>query len=65
MKPSAMLAWIANAPTTSACPTGSGKMMNLFEVSRDLADRLGKIFLKNELRYAPGLRRHREVPRPA
>jgi hypothetical protein len=30
------------------CPTGSGKMMNLFEVSRDLSDRLGKIFLKNE-----------------
>jgi hypothetical protein len=30
------------------CPTGSGKMMNLFDVSRDLADRLGKIFLKNE-----------------
>ena len=30
------------------CPTGSGKLMNLFEVSRELGERLGKIFLKNE-----------------
>jgi hypothetical protein len=30
------------------CPTGSGKMMNLYEVSREIADRLGKIFLRNE-----------------
>ena len=30
------------------CPTGSGKMMNLFEVSREIADRLGRIFLQDE-----------------
>jgi len=30
------------------CPTGSGKMMNLFEVSKEIADRLGRIFLRNE-----------------
>jgi hypothetical protein len=27
-----------------ACPTGSGKMMNLFEVSKEIADRLTRIF---------------------
>ncbi len=30
------------------CPTGSGKMMNLFEVAREIGERLSKIFLKNE-----------------
>ncbi len=30
------------------CPTGSGKMMNLFEVSKEIADRLERIFLKDE-----------------
>jgi hypothetical protein len=30
------------------CPTGSGKMMNLFEVSKELADRLTSIFTRNE-----------------
>jgi hypothetical protein len=30
------------------CPTGSGKMMNLFEVSKELADRLTRTFLRNE-----------------
>ena len=29
------------------CPTGSGKMMNLFEVARELSDRLTRIFLKD------------------
>ena len=29
------------------CPTGSGKMMNLFEVAKDIADRLAGIFLKD------------------
>jgi hypothetical protein len=29
------------------CPTGSGKMMNLFEVSKELADRLSRIFLRD------------------
>ncbi len=30
------------------CPTGSGKMMNLFEVSKEISDRLTRIFLLNE-----------------
>ena len=29
------------------CPTGSGKRMNLFEVSREIADRLTRIFLRD------------------
>jgi hypothetical protein len=30
------------------CPTGSGKMRNLFEVSKEIADRLTRIFLRDE-----------------
>jgi hypothetical protein len=30
------------------CPTGSGKQMTLFEVSKDLANRLVNIFQRNE-----------------
>jgi hypothetical protein len=30
------------------CPTGSGKLMNLFEVSKEIADRLAKTFLRDE-----------------
>jgi len=30
------------------CPTGSGRMMNLFEVGREIANRLAKIFLRDE-----------------
>ncbi len=30
------------------CPTGSGKMMNLFEVSKEIAERLARIFLRDE-----------------
>jgi hypothetical protein len=30
------------------CPTGSGQMMNLFEVSKEIADRLTRIFLRND-----------------
>ena len=30
------------------CPTGSGRQMNLFEVSREIAERLGRIFLRDE-----------------
>jgi hypothetical protein len=30
------------------CPTGSGKMMNLFEVSKEIAGRLTRIFLRDE-----------------
>jgi hypothetical protein len=33
---------------TIECPTGSGKMMNLFEVSREIAERLCSIFLRDE-----------------
>ena len=29
------------------CPTGSGRMMNLFEVSQDIAQRLTRIFLRD------------------
>jgi hypothetical protein len=30
------------------CPTGSGKMMNLFKVSKEIADRLTRIFLRDK-----------------
>ncbi len=30
------------------CPTGSGNLMNLFEVSREISDRLAGIFLRDE-----------------
>ena len=30
------------------CPTGSGVMMNLFEVSKEIAERLSRIFLRDE-----------------
>jgi hypothetical protein len=30
------------------CPTGSGTMMNLFEVSKEITNRLTRIFLRNE-----------------
>jgi hypothetical protein len=30
------------------CPTGSGKLMNLFEVAREIARRLACIFLRDE-----------------
>src|SRR5439155_219725 len=29
------------------CPTGSGKMMNLFEVAKEITDRLARIFLRD------------------
>jgi hypothetical protein len=32
---------------TVECPAGSGKQMNLFEVSQEISRRLGAIFLKN------------------
>jgi hypothetical protein len=35
------------------CPTGSGKMMNLFEVSKEIADRLNRIFLRDARRRRP------------
>ena len=30
------------------CPTGSGKLMNLYEVSKEIAERLTRIFLRDE-----------------
>jgi hypothetical protein len=30
------------------CPTGSGRMMNLFDVATEISDRLSRIFLRNE-----------------
>ena len=33
---------------TVECPTGSGKRMTLFEVAREIADRLARLFLRNE-----------------
>jgi hypothetical protein len=30
------------------CPTGSGTMMSLFEVAKEISDRLSRIFLKNQ-----------------
>jgi hypothetical protein len=30
------------------CPTGSGNLMNLFEVSREISNRLARIFLRDE-----------------
>ena len=44
------------------CPTGSGNMMNLFEVSKELGRRIISIFTRNEQGDAPGLRRHGEIP---
>ena len=35
------------------CPTGSGKMMNLFEVSKEIADRLTRIFTRDERGQRP------------
>ena len=33
---------------TVECPTGSGRRMHLFDVARDIAARLGRIFLRDE-----------------
>jgi hypothetical protein len=35
------------------CPTGSGKWMNLFELARELANRLTRIFLRDEYGRRP------------
>jgi hypothetical protein len=35
------------------CPTGSGKWMNLFEVAREIASRLTRIFLRDEAGRRP------------
>jgi hypothetical protein len=35
------------------CPTGSGKLMNLFEVAREISDRLTRIFLRDDTGRRP------------
>jgi hypothetical protein len=35
------------------CPTGSGTMMNLFEVAREISDRLTRIFLRDASGHRP------------
>jgi hypothetical protein len=35
------------------CPTGSGELMNLFEVSKEIVDRLTRIFLGDEIGRRP------------
>jgi Mannosylglycerate hydrolase MGH1-like glycoside hydrolase domain len=35
------------------CPTGSGRMMNLFEVAREISDRLTRIFLRDAKEQRP------------
>jgi hypothetical protein len=35
------------------CPTGSGRMMTLYEVAKDLTDRLGRIFTLDDNRQRP------------
>src|SRR5215472_10774046 len=44
------------------CPTGSGISMNLFEVAREIANRLTRIFLRDQNAAAAGIRRRRKVP---
>jgi hypothetical protein len=47
------------------CPTGSGRMMNLYEVSHELASRLGRIFLRDESGRRPvfgGARKFQDDP---
>jgi hypothetical protein len=35
------------------CPTGSGKLMNLFEVAKEISDRLTRIFLRDDAGHRP------------
>ena len=35
------------------CPTGSGRMMNLFEVAKEISDRLARIFLRDSKGQRP------------
>jgi hypothetical protein len=35
------------------CPTGSGRMMSLFEVAKEIADRLTRIFLRDAQGHRP------------
>ena len=44
------------------CPTGSGQMMTLYEVAREIGLRLARIFEKDDERPPPGLWRGGEIP---
>ena len=44
------------------CPTGSGNRMNLFEVAREIANRLTRIFLRDESGRRPVYGGTREIP---
>jgi hypothetical protein len=47
------------------CPTGSGRMMNLFEVAKEITERLGRIFLRDEKGHRPvygGSKKFQEDP---
>ena len=47
------------------CPTGSGHMMNLFEVAKEIADRLARIFLRDTSGHRPvngGTQKFQEDP---
>ena len=47
------------------CPTGSGNMMNLFQVAREIASRLERIFLRDKWgggRYTEELKSSRRIP---
>ncbi len=44
------------------CPTGSGKELTLYEVAREISDRLTRTFLRGDGRPPAGLRRHARVP---
>jgi hypothetical protein len=50
---------------TVECPTGSGRQMTLFEIARDIAERLERIFLRDENGQRPvygATRRFQEDP---
>ena len=50
---------------TVECPTGSGRLMNLYQVAEEIARRLGNIFLKNEHGRRPvygGTRKFQDDP---
>ena len=43
------------------CPTGSGKLMNLFEVAREIARSLDRDLRAGQIRSAARVRRHGEI----
>ena len=50
---------------TIECPTGSGRMMNLFEVAKEISDRLTGIFLRDDRGRRPvygGIAKFQEDP---